>query len=326
MKPRLHILHTQRQNHIPLVDSPSVRERFGVTVGEAMLGHADLVWTQAYTNVRILQRMWDWGGPYIMQVGGDIWGEMGENSSRVGRILEGMRKAKAVVCVSEFLADLYRSRFGKGNFIALPGGLWGTDHCEKGVNPKRFTPKNDWNAKGKIRLVMSINITSREKWRGVPYFLQSIGASERYRIRYKMKITCSGRKKNHASIVKDWMKRYPFFKYKWLGSEWPNLLRNCDIFVHPSFFDGWPRAVAEAMCVGLPVVAYDVAGVSAVSKDIFLCDPKEPEQMISILSDLMEDSFFREKVGRMRREEALKKTEKHRGDYVKILTQVLEES
>jgi len=44
----------------------------------------------------------------------------------------------------------------------------------------------------------------------------------------------------------------------------PQLLRAMDVFAQASLWEGIPRAVQEAMCVGLPVVATDVNGTSEV--------------------------------------------------------------
>jgi glycosyltransferase involved in cell wall biosynthesis len=44
-------------------------------------------------------------------------------------------------------------------------------------------------------------------------------------------------------------------------------LRNCSIYVHPTFQDNGPNSIAEAMLIGTPIVASDIAGVSSMIED-----------------------------------------------------------
>ncbi len=54
-------------------------------------------------------------------------------------------------------------------------------------------------------------------------------------------------------------------KLKCLGSQpntaLPSILNQCDIFVLPSFFEGHPKALIEAMSCGMPVVTTNVPGI-----------------------------------------------------------------
>lgn len=73
-----------------------------------------------------------------------------------------------------------------------------------------------------------------------------------------------------------------------------------DIFVLPSFFEGLPGVVLEAMAMGKPVIATDVGGTSdlvAEGKNGFLVQARDAEQISAALEKLISDATARAKMG-----------------------------
>ncbi len=69
--------------------------------------------------------------------------------------------------------------------------------------------------------------------------------------------------------------------WEWLGvrSDIPELLQQHDAFIHPSFFEGLPNAVCEALATGTPVLASDVSDhrwLVSEGETGFLFDPHNP--------------------------------------------------
>lgn len=89
------------------------------------------------------------------------------------------------------------------------------------------------------------------------------------------------------------------------------LLAGCDVFCLPSFHEGLPMAICEAMAMARPVVATHVGGIPEVVIDGltgWLVEPRNPDALADRLLDLMADPPMREQMGwrgRARAEELL---------------------
>jgi glycosyltransferase involved in cell wall biosynthesis len=80
----------------------------------------------------------------------------------------------------------------------------------------------------------------------------------------------------------------------------PELVSAMDFGVHTSLREGLPKAVAQIMAGGKPIVAFDVDGVKEIVKDSvtgFLVPPKNEKILEEKISILIESSTLREKMG-----------------------------
>ena len=86
------------------------------------------------------------------------------------------------------------------------------------------------------------------------------------------------------------------------------ILRESDIFVLISNYEGFPMTILEAMSCGLPVIASNVGGVSEVfhqdqDKPIgYLIERKDIEGLKKTLTELIENAELRERMGQNARE------------------------
>ncbi|MFH1864618.1 MAG: glycosyltransferase [Candidatus Eisenbacteria bacterium] len=86
----------------------------------------------------------------------------------------------------------------------------------------------------------------------------------------------------------------------------PDLLRASDVFVLTSLWEGLPRVVLQALASGVPVLAYDTAGIAEVvveGKNGHLVPRGSVEEMASRLTDLVEDAGRRAAMSRSAAEE-----------------------
>ncbi|MGK7344543.1 MAG: glycosyltransferase family 4 protein [Candidatus Nitrospinota bacterium M3_3B_026] len=98
----------------------------------------------------------------------------------------------------------------------------------------------------------------------------------------------------------------------WIGSaphkKLPALLNEASIFVLPSFFEGHPKALIEAMACGLAVVGAESPGIRELIRDGengLLCGT-DPQSIRGSIQKLLENPSLRETVGRAAREYAVK--------------------
>ncbi len=86
------------------------------------------------------------------------------------------------------------------------------------------------------------------------------------------------------------------------------LMKNADVFVHPSYIDNSPNSICEAQIMGLPIIACNVGGVSTLVKNEetgFLVPSNGIFEITNILNLLYKDIELRNTIGLQAREEAM---------------------
>jgi len=81
-----------------------------------------------------------------------------------------------------------------------------------------------------------------------------------------------------------------FHGKKRLGIELNNMYRMADIYVLPSYHEGFPRTIWEAMANGLPVIATKVGGIPmAVGNNVELIEPHDPKLISNAVLKLLQN-------------------------------------
>jgi len=327
-KPKLLILQSKRHFHVPtFAESPAIKEQFEVKKRKDFKGRPDLIYTQSFMPYRadLLKAK----VPYVVHMGGNPWLELRGKRLKIADDI--LSNAAVVVCLSEFLAGEIRKEFSGDpeRVVVLPGGLWGQSHTPIGTSEDRFDPKDDYAIVGKRpRVVMSLYLhdTPRlwNKWRGIPVFLETVaGVAKAENVTF----VCSGRGNPYFKHLAEWEDKYDFHfvRAHHLDNDedtWPALLRASDVFVHPGMYDCWPRVIADAMLTGLPCMAYDITGNAEVGESVATFKPGDRGNLAMTFQRLLRNEGARASLGRRCRSEALEKSEKHAGDYAKLLMEV----
>ena len=85
-------------------------------------------------------------------------------------------------------------------------------------------------------------------------------------------------------------------------------LHNSDIFVLPSFSEGLPVALMEALAAGVPVITTAIAGISELVEDCvngYLIPPGAVEPLVLRLEQLLSDANLRQQMGTAGRKKVL---------------------
>lgn len=99
----------------------------------------------------------------------------------------------------------------------------------------------------------------------------------------------------HGAVNQDGIKQY---------------LTKAEVFVLPSFAEGVPVVLMEAMSMGIPCVSTAINGIpELIQTDVegLLVPPADAEQLARAISALIEDSALRERLGRAGRQKILEK-------------------
>ncbi len=70
-----------------------------------------------------------------------------------------------------------------------------------------------------------------------------------------------------------------------------------EVFVYPSFYEGFGFPIAEALCCGAAVVTSNVSSCPEVAGDAALCiDPASPQAMAGAIASILEDNVLKQRL------------------------------
>jgi glycosyltransferase involved in cell wall biosynthesis len=93
--------------------------------------------------------------------------------------------------------------------------------------------------------------------------------------------------------------RIEFTGKKKIGAELNGMYRGADIFIIPSYHEGFPRVIWEAMANSTPVIATNVGGIPHFlhdREDVLLIAPKSSSAITTALKELISNDELRKKI------------------------------
>jgi glycosyltransferase involved in cell wall biosynthesis len=173
-------------------------------------------------------------------------------------------------------------------------------HCGVSLADYEFTGLRD-----AARKLLYVGRLAAEK--GLPVLFESLGAMRAQQYEFELTLLGDGpdREKLEALARQHGIADRVMFA----GYASPNVvaehLRRTDIFVLPSFFEGVPVSLMEAMACGVPVIATYVGGVAELVQDGEtgqVVYPGDPVSLKNAIVSYLDDFALRERVSRQGRE------------------------
>jgi len=167
-----------------------------------------------------------------------------------------------------------------------------------GVDVHKFTPSDSNNLTPKILVVSRLLIE-----KGIFEFIEAVQALKAKGLQFEAAIAGDIDPGNPGTFseeqVQEWQKNgaVQFLGYQ---SDMVALLKTCDIACLPSYREGLPMALLEAMAAGKPIVTTDAPGCKATVRDGrngFLVPAKSVQPLAEALGKLIADSSLRKTMG-----------------------------
>lgn len=90
-----------------------------------------------------------------------------------------------------------------------------------------------------------------------------------------------------------------FHGFKTVGPELNEMYRMADIYILPSYHEGFPRTIWEAMANSLPVIATKVGSIPHFLRDkhdAYLIEPQNTHEIVRAISDILDNSKLRQRL------------------------------
>ncbi|MEX0653279.1 MAG: glycosyltransferase family 4 protein [Phycisphaeraceae bacterium] len=206
------------------------------------------------------------------------------------RIDEKIRRARFVACISHFC----RSQA----MIFSPPETWSKLHIiHCGVDPAWFTPRHHTGPGQRLLFVGRLAAV-----KGLPVLFEAMRRVVRECPQAELALVGDGAER--AMLERSVQAMGLAEHVQFVGYRSPDavrdMLREADVFVLPSFAEGVPVVLMEAMATGVPVVATRVAGVAELVDDGVtgcLVPPGHVDALAGRIIDLLHDAGQRQRLG-----------------------------
>lgn len=163
-------------------------------------------------------------------------------------------------------------------------------------------PKSDFTHRIATSEVKLLFVGGLQPLKGVGVLIESIAAVRRSGSSIRLEIVGRGPEEARlTSQVKELGLEDAVTFSGWVPNDLvPEKMRSSDVFVLPSFQEGMPNAVLQAMACGLPIVATAISSIPALVEDGvngFLVPPGDMDALAAAVSRLALDRPLRERMG-----------------------------
>jgi glycosyltransferase involved in cell wall biosynthesis len=188
-------------------------------------------------------------------------------------------KADLVICLSQSWNNYFKSNFKTKKLVVLSNVI---DYPDKTVD----------DAKKTITTFLFFGLVCKEK--GIFDLVEVIGKNkDKYRNLIKLKIGGNGEIQYLKELINKHQIEDIVEYIGWVVSEEKKkVLKGADVFILPSYNEGVPISILEAMSYGKPIIASNVGGIPEIvimNKNGLLIDPGKPDQIEQAINTLLEN-------------------------------------
>jgi colanic acid/amylovoran biosynthesis glycosyltransferase len=216
-----------------------------------------------------------------------------------------VRAARFVVCVSDFTRSQLMALVDEAHWDKVH-----VVHC--GIDPEQFAPPEAARPADEVTRILTVGRLDNMK--GIPVLIEAMAELRRRGAQVELTVVGDGPDRDHLQRLAE---RAGVGGYiAWPGSVGQDAIRAhyhaADIFCLPSFAEGVPVVLMEAMSTGLPVVANHITGIpELVVNEVngLLVRPGRTDLLVAALETLVDDAELRSRLGRAGREKVLREFE-----------------
>jgi len=198
------------------------------------------------------------------------------------------------IAVSEDLANKMRLMVNDDNKIVV---------IKNAVDTDRFNPNKNINIRQNFGIkyedVVILFVGYLDEFKGIYELINAFNIIHSENRKVKLMMIGAGPKKDHLLKILTEMniENEVIFTGRVEPQKIHKYYQAADIFVLPSYTEGLPVSVLEAMACGLPIVATDVGGIPEIITDGFngfLIPPMNEKELCKKLRVLIADKIYRE--------------------------------
>jgi len=212
-----------------------------------------------------------------------------------------LRGADAVICVSRDLAARVQSLgVDRERTFWIPNGFDGSVFFPGTAHAER--EKLGWPREGKLLLFVGNLFETK----GLGDLVEALGLLQNSgRLPEDFRCLVAGRGTPWGESLKARLAELGLDKcFEFCGLVSPqrvaSMMRACDVFCLPSWREGWPCVVVEALACGAPVVGTDIGGINELVTDStlgLLCPARDPQALAGRIDEALGRQWDREHIG-----------------------------
>lgn len=242
------------------------------------------------------------GKPYAVEVVGCSWDALWNHGSLKGKLFAPYEMLSTSNIVRNAPFALYVTQhFLQGRYPCKKGVTTSCSNVE--IQPVSDEVLNRRLKKiqlqsGKVKIGLIGNYSSRYK--GIDVAIRALSLSDHQLADWEFQILGSGDKNYYADLAHELGigNKVKFIGSKSSGQAVYDWLDEIDLYLQPSFQEGLPRALVEAMSRGCPALATSIAGIPELLSPSEMVTPGAHEALSIIITSILHDQRHMESLAR----------------------------